>query len=171
MQMTPEAFSRKFHQIFGCSPKQYFDKILMTRAIAHLRSDKSCAEIASLLRFSSESHFFRFINRMTGKKVRNLRQERNLVFHWTETKKVFFMSDETAYILLRYLYIHSRKIRDSWWAVNPDVCVHKRMSIALSLVSQSGKPITESGNTVPSRKLHPMRHLWCSLSGILSYGQ
>ena len=80
MQMTPEAFSRKFHQIFGCSPKQYFDKILMTRAIAHLRSDKSCAEIASLLRFSSESHFFRFINRMTGKKVKNLRQERNLNF-------------------------------------------------------------------------------------------
>lgn len=74
MQMTPEAFSRKFHQIFHCPPKKFFDMLLANRAIEYLHSGRNSSETAAELHFSSVFHFSRFIRRMTGKNITEFRR-------------------------------------------------------------------------------------------------
>ena len=55
---NPSYLSRKFKQVYGVSIKKYIQDEKLKAAAAMLRfSDKSIAEISSLFKFASQSHF------------------------------------------------------------------------------------------------------------------
>lgn len=67
MNMTPEAFSRKFHRLIGVTPKAFIVKCLMDKIIADLcDSRKTIKDVARELNFSSEFYLSRFFKKSTG---------------------------------------------------------------------------------------------------------
>ena len=79
-RMSKEAFSRRFHQDLGETPKQFLQRLLLRRAMLLLAApDSSVKETADKLDFSSEFYLSRFFRKQTGmppgefrKKVRRL---------------------------------------------------------------------------------------------------
>lgn len=78
---SEDLFSRKFHALFGLSPKKYLQKELFARA-ALLLADRemNIKEIATKLGFSSEFYFSNFFKRLSGISPSEYRQQSHGVF-------------------------------------------------------------------------------------------
>lgn len=87
-QLHPNYLSRLFHQQMGVSIHEYIKKEKIREAKNMLRfSDKSCAEIANILCFSSQSHFikvFKEEENITPKKYRSIMFRTNLLTEYTK---------------------------------------------------------------------------------------
>lgn len=67
MDMTPEAFSRKFRHLVSMTPKAFIMKCLSEKIIVQLcDSDKTLRQIAEELNFSSEFYCSRFFKKAAG---------------------------------------------------------------------------------------------------------
>ncbi len=65
--LSKSQFNRKFKQLFGISPHQYWQQHLLQRVCLQVRQDqKAIKEIAGCFGFSSEYYFSRWFRKMTG---------------------------------------------------------------------------------------------------------
>lgn len=77
---SEDLFSRKFHALFGQSPKKYLQKELLSRAALLLvDQEMNIKEIATKLGFSSEFYFSNFFKRLSGISPSEYRQQSNRV--------------------------------------------------------------------------------------------
>lgn len=75
-----DLFSRRFHAIFGESPKKYLQKELFSRAALLLVDpEMNVKEVAAKLGFSSEFYFSKFFKRLSGMSPSEYRQRSHRV--------------------------------------------------------------------------------------------
>ena len=76
-----DLFSRRFHAVFGESPKKYLQKELFARAALLLVDPEiNVKEVAGALGFSSEFYFSKFFKRLSGMSPSEYRQRSHRVF-------------------------------------------------------------------------------------------